>query len=95
MKIVTDSWWLYWPMAYLAAEQPAFRCCTETSRDRKWPATRTQWSGHSTFSSLPLRAEQQRPAPEQVEVRRTVIVDYSGRPLLNLFQADGKSPQNN
>jgi hypothetical protein len=98
IAVVADSWWLYWPLAYLSAGHPEARVLHSdeltgdlSSKDLRQNLPTAMWL--VDFCESPA----ERPAASRchalAQIGRTIVVtDYSGRPLVSLVRAQPKLP---
>jgi hypothetical protein len=88
--IVADEWWLYWPLAYLAAAHPEVRVVQRSDfagpELTKTPTAAVWYVEFCNRRGATPREEQL--IARHVKTRRSVISDYSGRPLLALIKAE-------
>ena len=88
IAVVADSWWLYWPLAYLSAGHPEARVLHSDeiadeliSKDLRQDSRAAEWRVDFCEGSADRQLDD-RQAQRLRRGRRIVINDYSGRPLL-------------
>jgi hypothetical protein len=96
--VVCHQWWNYWPMAYLAFDDPLLRVLTWD----EWRALVAGGNPHrsddtwfvefsGTLDELDARRAARAMSPD---VRRFTIVDFGRRPLISLVHAPAKFSKN-
>ncbi len=95
--VIADSWWLYWPLSYLSSGRGDTRVLhgDEISPDDLCavPANAV-WLVEFCDAAAAGQTEDERLAELRRRGRKTVIYDYSGRPLLTVIRAQSESTEN-
>jgi hypothetical protein len=105
VRIVTSQWWIYWPMRYLSiGRRPSdrdsrvvFELQTDASKSRMLldPDGRRRvnvWFVEFTDSAA-CNAIRNTASSGGIPLRESTIDDFSGRPVLSLFEAGASNPR--
>ena len=99
IRVIADSWWLYWPLAYLSAGNPQAQVLHWDENSEAAPeipaSPAAVWLVEFCEPELEAAVHDSRADAERAALRRPgrtiVITDYSGRPLLSVTEGQAES----